>query len=73
MSYDLFLDEAIQNLPENYRTDFATQICRITPDCLVAANPNYAPIIYRNENRKWEEIQLEDRQDPPIGKALFNL
>ena len=65
MSEDYFVNEALGALPENFESSLDTRVKLVTVDMMVAANPNFIPLIYKREKGKWEEITFTDRESIP--------
>lgn len=58
-----FLDEAYNALPDHLKFHPETQLTlAFSESCVVMANPEYAAMIYRKENKKWEDLTYHDHR-----------
>ena len=70
MDTQFFINEAVGALPEPYKSSFETRTCLAVQGVMVAANPNFPPLIYKDDEKVWREISFEERRDPWIGPRL---
>lgn len=63
--------KALKQLPDRFIDD-ETRATTFAPGKVIAANPKYAPIIYREKTGKWSRIKLSDA-DVQLGRSPTRL